>query len=89
MSRNAKASEQQSDTRFDEGTANSHPANDSKDPRSIANRLAAAEVNQEEPKDDKETALHEKDPTLPPNRTGANPRGEPRSMPRSRPRRRS
>ena len=35
------------------------------DQRSIANRLAAEEKKDDEPKDDKETALSKKDPTLP------------------------
>ncbi|KAK3363348.1 hypothetical protein B0T25DRAFT_562369 [Lasiosphaeria hispida] len=72
MSSNAKTSEQETATRFEEGTAHSHIANDSKDQRSIANRLAAAE-KAEEPKDDRETELHRKDPTLPAKSHGNEP----------------
>ncbi|KAK3694828.1 hypothetical protein B0T22DRAFT_83148 [Podospora appendiculata] len=62
----------QTPTRFEEGKANSHNLNDSKDQRSIANRLAAAE-NQTNASDDRETALHKQDPTLPAKMHGNEP----------------
>ncbi|KAF6811993.1 hypothetical protein CSOJ01_05431 [Colletotrichum sojae] len=60
--RNAKNEDLQNADRFHEGKENSHQATDSKDQRSIANRLAA-----EEKKDKEEEAesLSKKDPTLP------------------------
>ncbi|VUC27909.1 unnamed protein product [Clonostachys rosea] len=62
--RNPKQSEVNKSEPYNEGKANSHNLLDSKDERSIANRLAAAE-RQEEPEDDLETRLGKKDPTLP------------------------
>ncbi|KAK3372006.1 hypothetical protein B0H63DRAFT_483554 [Podospora didyma] len=59
-------------TRFEEGKANSHIVTDTKDQRSIANRLAAAEA-QSEPQDTKETALLKEDPTLPAKSHGNEP----------------
>lgn len=51
--------------RFEEGKEHSHQAGDSKDQRSIANRLAAEERKDENAGDDKETALSKENPTLP------------------------
>ncbi|ROW10110.1 hypothetical protein VMCG_01816 [Cytospora schulzeri] len=51
--------------RFVEGKEHSHQAGDSKDQRSIANRLAAEERKDENAGDDKETALSKENPTLP------------------------
>ncbi|PHH65239.1 hypothetical protein CDD81_3098 [Ophiocordyceps australis] len=63
--RNMKQSEARAgDKPYEQGQTNSHMANDSKDQRSIANRLAAEE-RKGEPSDDKETAMSKKDPTLP------------------------
>jgi len=49
---------------YQEGKENSHKNLDSKDERSIANKLAAEERNKG-PSDDRETAASKKDPTLP------------------------
>ncbi|KAI0425278.1 hypothetical protein F5Y09DRAFT_335088 [Xylaria sp. FL1042] len=62
--RNYKASEAPRPTRYEEGVEHSHQPNDSKDERSIANRLANEELNRKE-QDDPETAASKKDPTLP------------------------
>ncbi|KAK3336681.1 hypothetical protein B0T19DRAFT_471719 [Cercophora scortea] len=62
----------QTPTRFEEGKPNSHNLNDSKDQRSIANRLAAAE-SQTDAGDSRETALHKEDPTLPAKMHGNEP----------------
>ncbi|PFH60635.1 hypothetical protein XA68_10595 [Ophiocordyceps unilateralis] len=62
--RNPKQSDKESDERYEQGQPNSHQLNDSKDERTIKNRLAAEE-RKGEPGDDKETALSKKDPTLP------------------------
>lgn len=51
--------------RFEEGKEHSHQAGDSKDQRSIANRLAAEERKDENAGDSKETALSKEDPTAP------------------------
>ncbi|KUI56103.1 hypothetical protein VM1G_09099 [Cytospora mali] len=64
MSGNVSTELQHGD-RFEEGKENSHQATDSKDQRSIANRLAAEERKGEEDTDDKETSLSKQDPTLP------------------------
>jgi len=74
--RNVKESEKDNVERYEEGKENSHLANDSKDQRSIANKLAA-----EEKRDDsgsgkdksKEAKLGEKDPTLPAKMHGNEP----------------
>ncbi|KAI0871295.1 hypothetical protein GGS24DRAFT_471894 [Hypoxylon argillaceum] len=52
--------------RYEEGVENSHLPNDSKDERTIANRLANEErkLHQKEP-EEPETAALKKDPTLP------------------------
>ncbi|PHH88877.1 hypothetical protein CDD83_6923 [Cordyceps sp. RAO-2017] len=70
--RNVKRSEMETAERFEEGKPGSHLANDSKDQRSIANRLAAEE-RKSEPSDDKETAMSKKDPTLPARAHGNEP----------------
>ncbi|KAL6871814.1 hypothetical protein J3F83DRAFT_732711 [Trichoderma novae-zelandiae] len=70
--RNVKQSELQQSERFNEGQPNSHIGKDSKDQRSIANRLAAEE-RKSEPGDDFETALSKKDPTLPAKMHGNEP----------------
>ncbi|KAL6858089.1 hypothetical protein ACO1O0_005541 [Amphichorda felina] len=57
---------------YAEGKENSHNNLDSKDERSIANKLAAEERN-EGPKDDFETAMSKKDPTLPAKMHGNSP----------------
>ncbi|TGJ84649.1 hypothetical protein E0Z10_g4122 [Xylaria hypoxylon] len=64
--RNYKDSELPRPERFEEGVENSHKPNDSKDERTIANRLANEErkLNRDE-QDDPETAASKKDPTLP------------------------
>jgi hypothetical protein len=59
--------------RFEEGKEHSHQAGDSKDQRSIANRLAAEERKDENAGDSKETALSKEDPTLPVRPPKANP----------------
>ncbi|KAG6016448.1 hypothetical protein E4U54_001450 [Claviceps lovelessii] len=58
--------------RYQEGKPGSHQLNDPKDERSIANRLAAEEM-QGEPQDDPETAALKKDPTLPARMHGNEP----------------
>ncbi|KAK3191162.1 hypothetical protein K4F52_002748 [Lecanicillium sp. MT-2017a] len=62
--RNVPHSQQHTDPKFQEGEKNSHDNLDSKDERSIANRLEAEE-KRKEPKDDPETARSKQDPTLP------------------------
>ncbi|KAI0475884.1 hypothetical protein GGR56DRAFT_674404 [Xylariaceae sp. FL0804] len=62
--RNYKDSEISGASRYEEGKENSHKPNDSKDERSIANRLANEERKQD-PADDPETGASKKDPTLP------------------------
>ncbi|KAG8168140.1 hypothetical protein KVR01_003829 [Diaporthe batatas] len=71
--RNVKNSGLEQREPYEEGKVNSHNTNDSKDQRSIANRLAAEEKKDDEPKDDKETALSKKDPTLPAKHHGNEP----------------
>ncbi|KAG6049766.1 hypothetical protein E4U39_005515 [Claviceps sp. Clav50 group G5] len=82
-------SEESQPARYEEGQPGSHQLNDPKDQRSIANRLAAEEVNpksntyklrrltaeqrQGEPQDDPETAALKKDPTLPAKMHGNKP----------------
>ncbi|KAI0019670.1 hypothetical protein F4780DRAFT_427063 [Xylariomycetidae sp. FL0641] len=64
--RNYKDSEVSGPPRYHEGKEHSHKPNDSKDERSIANRLDHEErkLNREEPKDP-ETKASQQDPTLP------------------------
>lgn len=71
--RNVKDSELEQREPYEEGKVNSHKTDDPKDQRSIANRLAAEERKDEEPEDDKETALSKKDPTLPAKHHGNEP----------------
>merc|ERR1712187_455496 len=60
--------------RFEEGKDNSHQATDSKDERSIANRLAAEEKNHDkEPPKSLEHQRLEKDATLPARAHGNEP----------------
>jgi len=64
--RNVKESEKEGRPMYQEGKENSHQANDSKDQRSIANRLNNEERKQgQDDADDAETAAFKKDPTLP------------------------
>ncbi|KAI2605085.1 uncharacterized protein GGS25DRAFT_503480 [Hypoxylon fragiforme] len=64
--RNPKQSDIPGPTRFEEGTENSHLPNDSKDERSIANRLANEERKEHlKDEDDPETKASKQDPTLP------------------------
>ncbi|KAH7316582.1 hypothetical protein B0I35DRAFT_512490 [Stachybotrys elegans] len=62
--RNVKQSELNQSTPYEEGQVNSHQSLDSKDERSIANRLAAEEQKSKSHEDLETTAL-KKDPTLP------------------------
>ncbi|KAI9904277.1 hypothetical protein N3K66_000806 [Trichothecium roseum] len=62
--RNAKNSEIQDHVPYEEGKENSHINLDSKDERSIANKLAAEERRGEQP-DSPEVAQSKRDPTLP------------------------
>ncbi|KAK1590671.1 uncharacterized protein LY79DRAFT_579677 [Colletotrichum navitas] len=73
--RNVKNSEQNTGDRFHEGKEHSHLANDSKDERTIANRLAAEEKKHREgvEEDDAETRMSKKDPTLPAKMHGNEP----------------
>ncbi|KAI8675161.1 hypothetical protein NCS57_00416200 [Fusarium keratoplasticum] len=70
--RNAPESERDTHERFNEGVENSHLSLDSKDERSIANRLAAEE-KRDGPDDDIETQRSKKDPTLPARAHGNEP----------------
>ncbi|EEU46951.1 uncharacterized protein NECHADRAFT_35755 [Fusarium vanettenii 77-13-4] len=71
--RNAPESENTHE-RFNEGVENSHLSLDSKDERSIANRLAAEEQQKrEEADDDIETQRLKEDPTLPARAHGNEP----------------
>ncbi|KAI0862788.1 hypothetical protein F4860DRAFT_470439 [Xylaria cubensis] len=64
--RNYKDSEVPRPERFEEGVENSHLPNDSKDERSIANRLANEERKEHmKDQDEPEIAALKKDPTLP------------------------
>ncbi|TPX10743.1 uncharacterized protein E0L32_008312 [Thyridium curvatum] len=71
--RNVKQSELNQPDKYEEGQVNSHLANDSKDERSIANRLAAEEQKTEDSGDSKETKLLKKDATLPAKMHGNEP----------------
>ncbi|KAM5346813.1 hypothetical protein ACJ41O_009818 [Fusarium nematophilum] len=70
--RNVPEAERQTHERFNEGVSNSHIGVDSKDERSIANRLAAEEKKQQSG-DDLETEQLKKDPTLPARAHGNEP----------------
>jgi hypothetical protein len=71
--RNAPQSEQPQPTRFEEGVKNSHQTLDSKDERSIKNRLAAAERRGDSDGDDVETAQSKRDPEMPARMHGNEP----------------
>ncbi|KAI8623141.1 hypothetical protein F5Y19DRAFT_394276 [Xylariaceae sp. FL1651] len=63
-----------SNVRFEEGKENSHLPNDSKDERSIANRLANEERKlKRDEEEDPETTASKKDPTLPAKMHGNEP----------------
>ncbi|KAL8829214.1 MAG: hypothetical protein Q9191_002138 [Dirinaria sp. TL-2023a] len=71
---NSKNSEINERERYKEGKENSHKANDSKDERSIANKLAREEKRQSEPEPQgKETRESKIDPTLPAKNHGNEP----------------
>ncbi|KAI9679453.1 MAG: hypothetical protein M1817_005475 [Caeruleum heppii] len=72
--RTSKNSEINDAERYKEGKPNSHLANDSKDERSFANKLAREEKRSKEPEsEDPEAALSKKDPTLPARSHGNEP----------------
>ncbi|MCJ1453113.1 hypothetical protein MMC28_003458 [Mycoblastus sanguinarius] len=72
--RTTKNSEINNAERYKEGQPNSHLANDSKDERTIANKLAREEKRQNEPEPiAKEAAESQKDPTLPAKNHGNEP----------------
>ncbi|KAL8740785.1 MAG: hypothetical protein Q9190_006549 [Brigantiaea leucoxantha] len=72
--RNYKDSEINEADRYKEGKENSHLANDSKDERSIANKLAREEKRKNEPEPiSKEAADSQADPTLPAKNHGNEP----------------
>ncbi|KIE01376.1 hypothetical protein MAJ_02717, partial [Metarhizium majus ARSEF 297] len=72
--RNVKASERNAAERFEEGKPGSHSLTDSKDERTISNRLAAEEKRRKQgDSDDFETAMSKKDPTLPAKMHGNEP----------------
>lgn len=72
--RNSKDSEVNNTERFEEGKPNSHLANDSKDQRTIANKLAREEKRDDDGKDISEEArLGQKDPTAPAKMHGNEP----------------
>ncbi|KKP05913.1 hypothetical protein THAR02_01952 [Trichoderma harzianum] len=70
--RNVARSEMPQPEKYNEGQHASHIGLDSKDQRSIKNRLAAEE-RREEAGDDLETSLSKKDPTLPAKMHGNEP----------------
>ncbi|KAH7411059.1 hypothetical protein BKA64DRAFT_372693 [Cadophora sp. MPI-SDFR-AT-0126] len=66
--------QEKKDSRFHEGKENSHKANDSKDERTIANKLAREEQREnEEEEESEETRALKKDPTLPAKMHGNDP----------------
>merc|ERR1711939_519040 len=75
--KNAPKSEmeqEKKDSRLHEGKGNSHKANDSKDERTIANKLAREEKRENEDEDEsEETKALKKDPTLPAKMHGNEP----------------
>ncbi|KAL8812273.1 MAG: hypothetical protein Q9223_001208 [Gallowayella weberi] len=72
--RNVKDSEVDQAERYKEGQPNSHKAQDSKDERSIANKLDRESKRQEEPKPiSKEAKESQADPTLPAKKHGNEP----------------
>ncbi|KAL9635979.1 MAG: hypothetical protein Q9164_003118 [Protoblastenia rupestris] len=67
-------SEKNERERYKEGQPHSHLPNDSKDERSIANKLAREEKREKEPEPkSKEAAESQKDPTLPAKNHGNEP----------------
>ncbi|MCJ1237699.1 hypothetical protein MMC14_005686 [Varicellaria rhodocarpa] len=71
--RNYKDEELNNAERYHEGKENSHKANDSKDERSIANRLSKEERKKEIDERSKETKETQQDPTLPARNHGNEP----------------
>ncbi|KAF2226767.1 hypothetical protein BDZ85DRAFT_256738 [Elsinoe ampelina] len=72
--RNYKDSEVNNAERYKEGKPNSHLANDSKDERTIANKLAREEKREKEGEEESlETQQLKKDPTLPARAHGNEP----------------
>jgi len=72
--RNYKDSEINNAERFKEGKPNSHLANDSKDERTIANKLAREEMREHEPEEKSlQTQQIEQDATLPARSHGNEP----------------
>ncbi|KAL8680768.1 MAG: hypothetical protein Q9186_003056 [Xanthomendoza sp. 1 TL-2023] len=72
--RNVKDSEVNQAERYKEGQPNSHKADDSKDERSIANKLERESKRQDEPKPvSKEAKESQADPTLPAKKHGNEP----------------
>ncbi|KAF8854192.1 hypothetical protein BDZ45DRAFT_677080 [Acephala macrosclerotiorum] len=66
--------QEKKDARFHEGKEHSHKALDSKDERSIANKLAREEKREKEPEpESEETKQLKKDPTLPAKMHGNEP----------------
>jgi len=62
----SEAQQEKEENRFHEGKENSHKALDSKDSRTIANKLAREEKREtEEEEENEETKALKKDPTLP------------------------
>ncbi|KAL9947167.1 hypothetical protein D7B24_005061 [Verticillium nonalfalfae] len=70
--RNVPESEQEQPERFHEGNEHAHNQLDSKDERTIANKLAAEEQKDGDD-DSEETRLHKIDPTLPAKAHGNEP----------------
>ncbi|TVY84278.1 hypothetical protein LSUE1_G000260 [Lachnellula suecica] len=63
---NSQIEQEKKENRFHEGKENSHKANDSKDERSIANKLAREEKRENEDEDESaEVTALKKDPTAP------------------------
>ncbi|KAE8447703.1 hypothetical protein EG329_010510 [Mollisiaceae sp. DMI_Dod_QoI] len=70
----SEINQEKKDARFHEGKENSHKANDSKDERSIANKLAREEKREKEPENESEEAKqYKQDPTLPAKMHGNEP----------------
>ncbi|KAL1311797.1 hypothetical protein AAFC00_001879 [Neodothiora populina] len=71
---NAEIEQQKQEARFHEGKENSHLANDSKDERSIANKLEREEKREQEPEEESlQTQQLKKDATLPAKSHGNEP----------------
>ncbi|KAF2750349.1 hypothetical protein M011DRAFT_465115 [Sporormia fimetaria CBS 119925] len=71
--RNVKQSELEERERYNEGQPNSHLPQDSKDNRTIANKLANEERRGDEEQKSEEQKLREKDATLPARAHGNEP----------------